>query len=68
MAHSVARYAGNNIELFRFGSIKINVIIIYGHVKSTSVTGATISSVTYEGAAEFIYRGTLIGNDNSVGK
>ena len=30
--------------------------------------GATINGVTYEGVAEFIYWGTLIGNDSSVGK
>ena len=30
--------------------------------------GATINGVTYEGAAEFIYLGTLISNDNSVEK
>jgi hypothetical protein len=30
--------------------------------------GATINGVTYEGVAEFIYLGTLIGNDNSVQK
>jgi hypothetical protein len=33
-----------------------------------SVKGATINGVTYVGVAEFIYRGTLIGNDNSVEK
>ena len=33
-----------------------------------SVKGATINGVTYEGAAEFIYLGTLISNDNSVEK
>jgi hypothetical protein len=30
--------------------------------------GVTINGVTYEGAAEFIYLGTLISNDNSVEK
>ena len=33
-----------------------------------SVKGATINDVTYEGLAEFVYLGTLISNDNSVGK
>jgi len=34
-----------------------------------SVKGATINGVTYEGVAEFISNlGTLISNDNSVGK
>jgi len=33
-----------------------------------SVKGATINGVTYEGAAEFIYLGTLISSDSSVGK
>jgi len=33
-----------------------------------SVKGATINGVTYEGVTEFIYLGTLISNDNSVGK
>ena len=33
-----------------------------------SVKGATTNGVTYEGVAEFIYWGTLISNDNSVGK
>jgi hypothetical protein len=32
------------------------------------VKGATINGVTYEGAAEFIYLGTLISNDNSMEK
>jgi len=32
------------------------------------VKGATINGVTYEGVAEFIYLGTLIGDDNSVEK
>ena len=34
----------------------------------TSVKGATINGVTYEGVAEFIYLGTLNSNDNSVEK
>jgi len=34
----------------------------------TSVKGATINGVTYEGVAEYIYLGTLISNDNSVEK
>jgi len=33
-----------------------------------SVKGVTINGVNYEGVAEFIYLGTLIGNDNSVEK
>jgi hypothetical protein len=33
-----------------------------------SIKGATINGVTYEGATEFIYLGTLISNDNSVQK
>jgi len=33
-----------------------------------SVKGVTINGVTYEGVAEFIYLGTLISNDTSVGK
>jgi len=33
-----------------------------------SVKGATINGVTYDGVAEFIYWGTVISNDNSVGK
>ena len=33
-----------------------------------SVKGATLNGVTYEGVAEFIHWGTLIGNDNGVGK
>jgi len=33
-----------------------------------SLKGATINGVTHEGVAEFIYWGTLISNDNSVGK
>jgi hypothetical protein len=33
-----------------------------------SVKGATINGVTYEGVAEFIYLGTLIGNDSSIEK
>jgi hypothetical protein len=32
------------------------------------VKGVTINGVTYEGVAEFIYLGTPISNDNSVGK
>ena len=32
------------------------------------VKGTTINGVTYEGAAEFIYLGTLISNDKSVEK
>jgi hypothetical protein len=31
-----------------------------------SMKGATINGVTYEGVTEFIYLGTLIGNDNSI--
>ena len=34
----------------------------------SSVKGATIIGVTYEGVAEFIYLGALISNDNSVEK
>jgi len=30
--------------------------------------GATINGVTYDGVGEFIYLGTLIGNDNSAEK
>jgi hypothetical protein len=33
-----------------------------------SVKGATINGVTYDGVAEFIYWGTVISNDNGVGK
>jgi hypothetical protein len=33
-----------------------------------SVKGATVNGVTYAGVAEFIYLGTPISNDNSVGK
>jgi len=33
-----------------------------------SVKRATINVITYEGVAEFIYLGTLINNDNSMGK
>ena len=33
-----------------------------------SVKVATINGVTYEGVAEFIYWGTLIGNGNGVEK
>ena len=33
-----------------------------------SIKGSTINGVTYEGVAEFIYLGTLIGNDNSIEK
>ena len=33
-----------------------------------SVKGATINGVTYERVAEFIYLGTLISNNNRVGK
>ena len=32
------------------------------------VKGVTINGVTYEGAAEFIYLGTLISSDNSIEK
>jgi hypothetical protein len=32
------------------------------------LNGTTINGVTYEGVAEFIYLGTLVGNDNSVEK
>jgi len=30
--------------------------------------GKFINGVTYEGVAEFVYRGTLISNDNSMEK
>ena len=33
-----------------------------------SVKGATIQGVTYRGVAEFVYLGTLISNENSVGR
>ena len=33
-----------------------------------SMKGATINGVTYDGVGEFIYLGTLIGNDNSAEK
>jgi len=32
------------------------------------VEGVTINGVTYEGVAEFVYWGALIGSDNGVGK
>jgi len=39
-----------------------------GSPSRRSAKGATINGVTYEGVAEFINLGTLIGNDNSVEK
>ena len=33
-----------------------------------SIKAATIKGVTYQGVAEFIYLGTLISNENSVGR